>query len=112
GAREIKLERNYRSTKRILAAAQGLIANNVERREKTLFTENADGEPVRWVRCLSDSEEARLVAETIQARIRDEDVPPAEIAVFYRTNALSRKFEEELRARGIRHVVIGAVPFF
>src|SRR5262249_9706436 len=45
-------------------------------------------------------------------RLREGGVPPAELALFYRTNALSRKFEEELRARGIRHVVIGAVPFF
>jgi DNA helicase-2/ATP-dependent DNA helicase PcrA len=111
-AREVRLERNFRSTRRILAAAQGLIANNVERREKTLFTENEEGDAVQLVRCLSDAEEARLVADSIEARIREDDVPPREVAVFYRTNALSRRFEEELANRGIPHVVIGAVPFF
>jgi DNA helicase-2/ATP-dependent DNA helicase PcrA len=111
GAREVRLERNYRSTKRILAAAQALIENNVERREKTLFTANEEGDAIRLVRRLNDDEEARFVADAVAASI-EAGTPPAEIAVFYRTNALSRKFEEALRARAIPHTVVGAVPFF
>jgi DNA helicase-2/ATP-dependent DNA helicase PcrA len=111
GAREVRLERNYRSTKRILAAAQALIEHNEERREKTLWTENEEGERVGLVRCLTDDDEAAFVASAIEARI-GAGIAPEEIALFYRTNALSRKFEEELRRRGIRHEVIGAVPFY
>jgi DNA helicase-2/ATP-dependent DNA helicase PcrA len=111
GAREIRLERNYRSTRRILAAAQALIEHNCERREKSLWTANEEGEPIRLVRALSDDDEALAVARAIGESI-GAGTPPAEIAVFYRAAALSRKFEEALRARGIKHIVIGAVPFF
>jgi DNA helicase-2/ATP-dependent DNA helicase PcrA len=110
-AREIRLERNYRSTKAILAAAQGLIAHNAERRDKRLFTDNDPGAPLRWIRCLNDGEEAKLVAGEVERRLQ-EGASADEVAVFYRANALSRRFEEELRNRGIRHVVIGSVPFW
>jgi len=111
-AAEVRLEQNFRSTGRILKAAQSLIRHNTERREKELFTENDEGDAVQHVRCLSDAEEAKLVVDSIESRIREDDVPPREIAVFYRTNALSRRFEEQLTNRGIKHLVIGAVPFF
>ncbi len=110
-AREVRLERNYRSTKRILAAAQRLIEHNIARRAKTLYTENDEGDPIRVVRCLSDDEEARWVARAVEESI-ERGTPPGEIAIFYRVAALSRKFEEELRRRAVRHQVVGAVPFF
>ncbi|GIW71968.1 MAG: DNA helicase [Planctomycetota bacterium] len=111
-AREVRLERNYRSTRAILRAAEGLIEHNRERRARRLFTDNDEGVPLRLVRCLSDEEEARLVADEIAARLEQGGCPARELAVFYRANALSRRFEEELRRRGIPHRVVGAVPFY
>ncbi|MFC1707106.1 ATP-dependent helicase, partial [Planctomycetota bacterium] len=109
--REIKLEQNFRSTGHIVRTAQALIERNELRREKVLFTENQDGDAARLVRYLSDEEEARAIADEIEGKL-SEGAIPEEIAVFYRINALSRRFEEELRTRGIRHTVVGAVPFY
>ncbi|RME74181.1 MAG: hypothetical protein D6776_05720 [Planctomycetota bacterium] len=110
-AREIRLERNYRSSQAILRAAQHLIEHNEQRRPKTLHTENPPGEPLRWLRFRTDEEEAEAIAQEIEQRI-EAGTRPSEIAVFYRANALSRRFEEALRKRWIRHVVIGSVPFW
>jgi len=112
GCRVVRLETNYRSTKRILEAACSLIAHNVRRIENPLSTPNEEGEALRLVACLNDDEEARFVARSIERTIREDDVAPGEIAVFYRTNALSRKVEQELLARGIAYAVIGALAFY
>jgi DNA helicase-2/ATP-dependent DNA helicase PcrA len=108
---EVRLEENFRSTRTIVDAAQALIEHNIERRPKTLTTRNEDGEPIELVRATSDALEARFVCQQIASRLQ-EGLDPREVAIFFRTNALSRRFEENLRNRGIRHKVVGAVPFY
>lgn len=110
-ARELKLEQNFRSTARILEVAQGLIEHNSERREKVLRTTNPRGDAVQWWRYSHDGQEARAVAEAITARLAA-GVAAKNIAVFYRANYMSRRFELELKRLQIPYVVIGSVPFF
>ena len=83
GTKVIRLEQNYRSTKRILAAASAVIANNVTRKEKSLWTENVEGEPPAIYRAWDEHEEANFVAQTIR-RLRDEGREWSDVAVFYR----------------------------
>jgi DNA helicase-2/ATP-dependent DNA helicase PcrA len=111
GTRIIRLEQNYRSTKKILALASAVIANNVSRKEKTLWTENAEGEPARVYRGWDEHEEANFVAQTILGQ-RGEGVPWEDIAVFYRTNAQSRVLEDALRRARIPYVIVGGVRFY
>ncbi|MBN1420048.1 MAG: UvrD-helicase domain-containing protein, partial [Planctomycetes bacterium] len=110
-ARIVKLEQNYRSTKRILAAAQGLIAHNKERKEKDLWTQNPEGVPVRVVCATDPSDEGRRVAEAIAVRARA-GASYGECAVFYRVNAQSRSIEMALFDAGIPYVVVGGVAFY
>jgi DNA helicase-2/ATP-dependent DNA helicase PcrA len=111
GAREVRLTQNYRSTGRILACANAVIAKNEGRKDKALFTEAGDGEPVQVVALAEEEEEARFVAEEI-ARQRGEGLPWSSFAVLYRLNALSRPFEEAFREAGIPHEVHGGPAFF
>ncbi len=110
GARIIKLEQNYRSTGNILDAATGVVANNIARKGKTLFTDSGSGEPVRVVTCGNEREEAQFVIEKInsmRARYKLSDY-----AVLFRTNAQSRPFEEELLRGNIPYSVVGGVKFY
>jgi len=110
-ARVVRLEQNYRSSKRVLSAAGRLITFNRRRKEKALWTENPEGGPVR-VACLEDGKaEARFVADEILAR-RMNGRPLRDIAVFYRINALSRSVEEELLRAGIAYQVARGVEFY
>ena len=111
GTKVIRLEQNYRSTKRILAAASAVIANNVTRKEKSLWTENVEGEPPAIYRAWDEHEEANFVAQTIR-RLRDEGREWSDVAVFYRTNAQSRVLEEALRRGGVPYVLVGSVRFY
>jgi DNA helicase-2/ATP-dependent DNA helicase PcrA len=111
GTRVVRLEQNYRSTKRILAAASAVITNNVTRKEKTLWTENAEGAPPEIYRAWDEHEEANFVAQTIR-RLGDEGAGYGDVAVFYRTNAQSRVLEDALRRAGIPYVLVGAVRFY
>ncbi len=111
GTRVVRLEQNYRSTRRILAVASAVIANNVARKEKTLWTENVEGDPPEIYRAWDEHEEANFVAQTIR-RLRDEGAQYADVAVFYRTNAQSRVLEDALRRAGIPYVLVGAVRFY
>jgi DNA helicase-2/ATP-dependent DNA helicase PcrA len=111
GAQEVRLEQNYRSTGRILACANGVIAQNPGRRAKTLFTAAGEGEKVRVVALPGEEEEARFVAEEI-ARQRGEGRPFSHFAVLYRLNALSRAFEEAFREASMPHAVHGGPAFF
>jgi DNA helicase-2/ATP-dependent DNA helicase PcrA len=111
GAREIRLEQNYRSTGNILACANAVIAKNEARRAKTLFTSAGAGERVRVVALPEEEDEARFVAEEI-ARQRTEGRPWSHFAVLYRLNAQSRPIEEALRAASMPHVVHGGPAFF
>lgn len=110
-ARVVTLDRNYRSTQRILHAANRLIAHNEERLPKDLWTEGAEGEPVRVFRFADEREEAREIAGLIQKFSR-RGVPLGDIAVFYRINALSRALEQELFFANIPYAIVGGVEFY
>jgi DNA helicase-2/ATP-dependent DNA helicase PcrA len=111
GTHVIRLEQNYRSTRRILAIAAAVIGNNLARKDKTLWTENAEGEQAAVYRAWDEHEEANFVAQTVLAA-RAAGRPWDEIAVFYRTNAQSRVLEDALRRGGIPYVIVGSVRFY
>ena len=110
GATIIKLEQNYRSTGNILDAATGVVAHNVARKGKRLFTDSGSGEPVRVVTCSTDREEAQFVVDKISA-LRAQ-LRLADVAVLFRTNAQSRPFEEELLRANMPYSVVGGVKFY
>ncbi|RMF14374.1 MAG: ATP-dependent DNA helicase PcrA, partial [Candidatus Dadabacteria bacterium] len=109
--RVVRLEQNYRSTRNILDAAWNVVRHNVERKEKRLWTDGPAGKPLRLAVLGDEREEADWVARQVERLLRD-GTPPAEIAIFYRTNAQSRVHEEALRQRSIPHQVVGATGFF
>jgi DNA helicase-2/ATP-dependent DNA helicase PcrA len=111
GAREVRLEENYRSTGHVLACANGVIEKNPGRREKRLFTAAGEGEKVRVLSLPTEEEEARFVAGEI-ARLSREGRPLSQVAVLYRLNALSRPFEEALREARLPYTVHGGPAFF
>ncbi len=110
--RVVRLERNYRSTKRILRVAADLIAHNVKRKEKSLYTENRDGSPVRLITYPSQKDEAQAVAVRIAEEVRSGRRRPRDYAVFYRINALSRAFEFALREHGVPYQMVHGQEFF
>ena len=107
----IPLEQNYRSTNSILQAANQVISHNRERKEKNLWSELGEGEPVRIVETEDEHSEARFVAAEIAARI-EEGYSAREIAVVYRTNAQSRVLEDVLVRQGVAYQVIGGPRFY
>jgi DNA helicase-2/ATP-dependent DNA helicase PcrA len=107
----IALEQNYRSTNAILEAANAVIAHNSERKEKRLWSELGDGDPVRVVEVEDEHAEARYVAAQISGLV-DEGYSGSEIAVFYRMNAQSRVLEQTLRLQQIGYQVIGGPRFY
>ncbi|MBI2162113.1 MAG: UvrD-helicase domain-containing protein [Candidatus Rokubacteria bacterium] len=111
GTRVIRLEQNYRSTKRILAIAAAVIANNLARKDKALWTEHVDGERAVVYRAWDEHEEANFVAQSVLAA-RGEGGRWEDVAVFYRTNAQSRVLEDALRRGGIPYVIVGSVRFY
>jgi DNA helicase-2/ATP-dependent DNA helicase PcrA len=111
GTRTIALEQNYRSTNSILRAANALISNNRERKEKNLFSELGEGEPVEAIEVEDEHAEARFVAARI-ATLVEEGFSGKEIGVFYRMNAQSRVLEDVLVRQGIAYQVIGGPRFY
>jgi DNA helicase-2/ATP-dependent DNA helicase PcrA len=111
-ARVVKLERNYRSTQPILDGASGVVDHNGARRGKRLFTEREGGERIRIYEALDDREEAQFVIREILDAYRQEGSPYGRNAIFYRTNAQSRVFEEELLKYDVPYVVVGGVRFY
>ncbi|MCA1620836.1 MAG: UvrD-helicase domain-containing protein [Acidobacteria bacterium] len=109
-ARAIKLEQNYRSTQTILDAADAVIKHNTERKEKTLWTANPAGAPLRYYQAMDAEGEARFVAAKIEEHRRQD--PRARAAVLYRTNAQSRVFEEALRRAGLGYNIVGGFSFY
>ena len=107
----VRLEQNYRSTKRILAMASTVIAHNTARRDKRLWTENAEGERAFVYRAWDENEEAGWVAQTLRA-LRAEGLDYRDAAVFYRTNAQSRVLEYALRRASIPYLIVGGVRFY
>jgi ATP-dependent DNA helicase UvrD/PcrA len=111
GTRVIPLEQNYRSTNTILRAANHVIAHNTERKEKNLWSDLGEGEPVRVLEMEDEHAEARYVAAQI-ARLVEEGENGSEIAVFYRTNAQSRVLEDVLVRQDVPYQVIGGPRFY
>ncbi len=112
GAQVVKLEENYRSTKTILGAANSVIQNNTERKEKALWTSRDQGKPVIFHQGGSERDEARFVAESIAA-LRDEEVRPfKDFTILYRTHALSRVLEEEFMRKGIPYRIVAGLRFY
>ncbi|WP_201351795.1 ATP-dependent helicase [Hydrogenimonas urashimensis] len=109
--RVIKLENNYRSTEEILTAANLLIQHNRSRLGKTLISTKGKGKPVELFQSSDENEESDKIARAIKQLI-DSGVPPGEIAVLYRINALSRSLEEGLGRAGIAYQLVGGVRFY
>lgn len=111
GTTVVRLEQNYRSSARILRAAETVIANNKLRKEKRLRTDNPDGEPLFTFRAAGASEEAQTIADRIHG-LAGEGVMLSQIAVFYRAHWLSRSIEQALKDRGIPYEILGGLSFF
>jgi DNA helicase-2/ATP-dependent DNA helicase PcrA len=110
GTRIIRLEQNYRSTQNILRVAGAVVENNTERKGKTLWTDNSSGDVATCHRAQSARDEAIWVAHKIEEIL--EDNGDYHVAVLYRTNFLSRNFEDVLTELGIPYTVVGSVAFF
>lgn len=108
GATVIRLEKNYRSTRKILHAASTLISHNIHRKGKTLWTDNPEGEKIPIYETWDEREEAERVADIIYSSSR----PPSDFLVLYRTNAQSRALEEALRKYGIPYTIVGGIKFY
>ena len=108
----VKLEQNYRSTQSILNVANEVIKNNKGQIPKVLWTENATGEKIKLVRTLTDNEEGKFVADTIQEQKLRNHYHNKDFAILYRTNAQSRAFEESLRRMGIPYTMYGGISFY
>lgn len=108
----IRLEQNYRSTKNILQAANEVIRNNMERKKKTLWTENAEGSLVHFKQFLNGYEEAEYVAGEISKDVRTGKCKYSDCAILYRTNAQSRMFEEKFLMANIPYKIVGGINFY
>ncbi|MGE5282991.1 MAG: ATP-dependent helicase, partial [Chloroflexota bacterium] len=108
----VKLEQNYRSTQTILSAANAVVERNRERRPKRLWTELTGGDPVQLSELTDEHEEARWVAGEIERLGTDEGLRREEVAVFYRTNAMSRVLEDTLKRFDLPYQVIGGTKFY
>ena len=108
----VKLEQNYRSTQSILNVANEVIKNNKGQIPKELWTENATGEKIKLVRTMTDNEEGKFVADTIQEQKLRNHYHNKDFAILYRTNAQSRAFEESLRRMGIPYTIYGGISFY
>ena len=111
-ARSVRLEQNYRSTGRILAAANAVIGHNQGRKGKKLWTEGPEGDPIAVVECDSDRREARHVVDCIRRYDRLGRYRLGDAAVLYRTNAQSRLFEEELQRASLSYRIVGGIRFY
>lgn len=111
-AKVVLLEENYRSTKKILQAANEVIKNNRNRRPKKLWTQNDDGEQIVYYRANDERDEAVFVASTINNVVREEGKNFKDFAVLYRTNAQSRTIEEALLKSNIPYTMVGGTKFY
>ncbi|MES3038778.1 MAG: UvrD-helicase domain-containing protein [Bdellovibrionota bacterium] len=111
-AKVVKLEENYRSTANIVAAATHVIKNNLQRKDKTLFTSNQAGELISVREETNEYEEARYVAKNIQSMMNDGEGSYSDYAIFYRTNAQSRVLEDQLRTMSIPYKIVGGIRFY
>ena len=107
-----KLEQNYRSTHHIVAAANEVISYNRRQLQKTIWTDREERQKIKLLKCVTDDEEARRVADLILEQKHRYHLPNSDIAVLYRTNAQSRKFEEHLRRLNLAYRVFGGMSFY
>ena len=110
--RLVKLEQNYRSTKAIVGAANSIIGHNRDQIQKELWSDNADGRPIRLLRCDDERDEANQVADSIQATRIDEDANYKDFAILYRQNSLSRAVEDSLRRMNIPYRIFQGISFY
>ena len=108
----VRLEQSYRSTKTILAASQALIACNVRRKAKDLWTENAVGQKIGLAFVNGEQDEGRFIAEMIESLAASQPRRHCDFVVLYRTNAQSRSIEDALRRRGTPYVIVGGTKFY
>ena len=108
----VKLEQNYRSTKSILNVANEVISRNKGQIEKKLFTTKDEGDKIKLVRTMTDNDEGKMVADTIQEQKLRNHFYNKDFAILYRTNAQSRSFEESLRRMGIAYRIYGGMSFY
>jgi len=111
-AKIVKLEENYRSSSNIVTAATHVIKNNTQRKDKTLFTSNPEGDLIQVREEKNEYDEARFAAKTIQTMMSAGEGSYNDYAIFYRTNAQSRVLEEQLRTLGIPYRLVGGVRFY
>ena len=111
-AKTFRLERNYRSTRNIVNAANSLIANNEGRIPKQCVSMGDEGEKIRLVRAYTEQEEAALIASAILQRMHEVHAEYEDFAILYRTNAQSRALEEQLRKRNIPYIIYSGNSFF
>lgn len=108
----VKLEQNYRSTKTILQAANDVIENNINRKDKTLWTQNQTGEKIVYYRAQNANDEAYYVVKQIQQQIQEKQRNFGDFAILYRTNAQSRMIEETFVKANIPYKLVGAHKFY
>ena len=111
-ARVIKLEQNYRSTQNILDAANGVIANNIGRKSKKLWTDNDEGEKINFQQFDTAYEEADYVIKDIRQKVKEGTYNYGDCAILYRTNAQSRLFEERFVVNNMPYKIVGGVNFY
>ena len=111
-SRTILLEQNYRSTQRILSAANAVIARNPDRRDKRLWSEQGDGEKVVGYVADNEHDEAAFVAQEIDRLVDSGDYRNSDVAIFYRTNSQSRVFEDVFVRVGLPYKVVGGTRFY
>ncbi len=107
-----KLEQNYRSTHHIVSAANEVISYNRRQLNKTIWTDKVDRHKIKLIKCVTDDEEGRRVADLILEQKHRYHLPNSEIAILYRTNAQSRKFEEHLRRLNLPYRIFGGMSFY
>lgn len=111
-AKTVLLEQNYRSTQNILTAANAVITKNESRKEKNLWTDSGSGSHLTGYVAENEHDEARFIADEIRQLQRDKKSQPGDTAIFYRTNAQSRVFEEVFMRNGVPYKVVGGVRFY
>ncbi len=111
-ARVIRLEQNYRSTQNILTAANHLIANNTERKGKNLFTNNGDGERIKFYQAYDERQEAAFIANVITSQVQADQRQYQDFTILYRTHAQSRIIEEEFVRRGLPYRIVAGLRFY
>ncbi|NKF31976.1 ATP-dependent DNA helicase PcrA, partial [Pseudomonas sp. BGM005] len=111
GARVVLLEQNYRSTQNILSAANAVIGNNFDRKDKKLWSDKGDGDKIIGFTGYSQHDEAQFVADEVES-LRRAGFPYSEMAVFYRTNSQSRALEEIFIRSAVPYKIMGGTKFY